>query len=809
MISRVFNNIWVLILGTCTLVNAQVQKVSGYVQDKQTNLGISGVEIYTKDEGLITRSNSTGFFEFSASSDILELIFFSYNYQVKEFQINNSNAELTIQLDPLTENLQEVEIIAQKRKVFALKRLGEFKGTSIFSGKKNEVILVGETMANLASNNSRQIYAQISGLNIFQNDDGGLQLNIGGRGLDPNRSSNFNTRQNGYDISADVLGYPESYYTPPAESLETIEIIRGAASLQYGTQFGGLVNFVTKTPTAEMPTKLMTRNTVGSNGLFTNYTSIIGSKNKLRYYSYFNFKSGNGFRDNSGFESENFFLRLIYDFNQNSNLALDVTYFTYLSQQAGGLNDTMFEQDPYQSNRSRNWFNVNWLLYNLKYQYEFSSDKTFSINFFGLNAERNAVGFRVNRVDQIDSGDQRDLIVGDFNNFGIESKFLSNYKLLNTQSIFVIGTKLYKSKNTGIQGPGSNNSDADFGLYDTLYPNYANQSNYSFPNLNLALFGENIFKINDKLSITPGFRLEYIKTESDGQYDKIVLDAAQNVIQSDTFYEQRKNERSFLLLGTGISYKPSQTIEFYSNWSQNYRSVTFADISTINPAYAIDPNIEDESGYTFDIGARGLIKDFINFDVNGFYLSYNNKIGFIQRVFDDGNLKALRTNTGNAIIYGIESLVDFNLTQPLSLSKAYRFNLFLNTSLIRSEYTTSSEAGIEGNAVEYVPELNFKTGLKFGYNNFSSYIQYSFLSNQFSDASNAINSNLSGVIGQIPSYGILDVSTSFKFNRFKIETGINNILDNAYFTRRATGYPGPGIIPSPPQNYYLTLQYKF
>ena len=28
----------------------------------------------------------------------------------------------------------------------------------------------------------------------------GLQLNIGGRGLDPNRTSNFNTRQNGYDI---------------------------------------------------------------------------------------------------------------------------------------------------------------------------------------------------------------------------------------------------------------------------------------------------------------------------------------------------------------------------------------------------------------------------------------------------------------------------------------------------------------------------------------------------------------------------------------------------------------------------------
>ena len=66
--------------------------------------------------------------------------------------------------------------------------------------------------------------------------------------IDPNRTSNFNTRQNGYDISADVLGYPESYYTPASEALSEIQIVRGAASLQYGTQFGGLVNFKMKAP---------------------------------------------------------------------------------------------------------------------------------------------------------------------------------------------------------------------------------------------------------------------------------------------------------------------------------------------------------------------------------------------------------------------------------------------------------------------------------------------------------------------------------------------------------------------------------
>ena len=54
----------------------------------------------------------------------------------------------------------------------------------------------------------------------------------------------------------------------------------------------------------------------------------------------------------------------------------------------------------------------------------------------------------------------------------------------------------------------------------------------------------------------------------------------------------------------------------------------------------------------------------------------------------------------------------------------------------------------------------------------------------------------------------MDVALSYTYKRFKLETGINNVLDETYFTRRATGYPGPGIIPSAPRNFYATLQIK-
>src|SRR6202012_3520904 len=127
---------------------------------------------------------------------------------------------------------------------FVSTRLKDVDGTGIYAGKKSEGGIIKDINANTATNNSRQIYSKVAGLNICENAGGaGIQLAIGGRGLDPNRVSNFNTRQNGYDIAADALGYPESYYTPPAEAMERIEIVRGARSLQYGTQFGGILNF--------------------------------------------------------------------------------------------------------------------------------------------------------------------------------------------------------------------------------------------------------------------------------------------------------------------------------------------------------------------------------------------------------------------------------------------------------------------------------------------------------------------------------------------------------------------------------------
>ena len=801
-----------LLLFLLLTLNAFSQSSINGVVTSSNGTKLAYVEVFNKTLSIKTSTNSNGEFSINIEENKQnELAFYKENYGIFERTVTSGENNLEIVLENIN-SLSEVVINKQLDKISALNKLRDIEETAIYAGKKSEVISVEKLTANKAVNNTRQIFAQVVGLTINEGADGGLQLNIGGRGLNPNRTSNFNTRQNGYDISADVLGYPESYYATPTEALEEIQVVRGAASLQYGTQFGGLVNFKLKSP-VKKPFELVTRNTIGSYNLYTNFSSISGTNGKFSYYSFFNFKQGDGFRPNSEFNSKNYFANLNYQFTDKTSLHFDYTYFTYLTKQAGGLTDEMFEEDPQQSNRARNWFAVDWNLFALRLKHKFSHNADFSLQLFGLDASRETVGYRTNRVETADvDGAARDVISGDFINWGAEARYLQRYKMNGYTNAFLIGAKYYQSRNTGIQGPGSSGSGPDFNIADDEFPFHPSQSSYVFPNINFSLFGENIFKVSPKFSITPGFRFEKIRTQAKGSYRRINTDLAGNVILDQTIEENNIKDRNFILLGVGLSYKPKNNVEFYGNLSQNYRSVTFNDIRTVNSNQRIAEDITDEKGYTSDIGFRGRINDKLSFDSSVYALYYDDKIGD-YRTSQGLIYLAIRDNVGTSVTYGFETMLDWSLSRTFfKENENFTWNLFTNTAFTKSRYLESHITGIKGKEVEFVPFVNLKTGTGIGYKNFMSSIQLTYVSSQFTDAQNSYigeNDISDGITGQIPAYYVADFSASYKWRKFRLEAGITNFTNNSYFTRRAAGYPGPGIIPSDNRSFYATLEFKF
>lgn len=798
-------------IGITNISIAQTGIIEGVVLDNQ-NKPIIGATVTLENTDFGTSTDVNGKYILK-NIPYGEYAIISYAYgktlENRPITIDQPKSNISFVLNDLITDLDPVEIHHTREKTFGITKLKAVDGFGIYEGKKTEVVDLKNITGNTSTNNPRQVYGKITGLNIWESDGAGLQLGIGGRGLSPNRTANFNVRQNGYDISADALGYPESYYTPPIEALDRIEIVRGAASLQYGTQFGGMVNFRFKEGPKDKKIEFTTRQTGGSWLFYNSFNSIGGTilNGKFNYYAYVQYKRGDGYRENSGFNYFNAYGSIKYDVNKKLQLKLDYTKMNYLAQQPGGLTDKNFENDIQQSFRARNWFKVDWNLMAFSSTYQINKRSKINSRTFGLIAQRQSLG-NLERINVADLGQNRTLISGDFNNIGNETRYIHNYNLFKQKQVFLTGFRLYHGITTTMQGEANDKSGPDFNY---LNPNNLENSEYAFPNKNYSLFAEHIFQFNSKLSLTPGIRHEYIETNTEGYYKQRVFDGAGNIIVENRIDEESNRNRQFTIFGLGASYKLNSIIEFYGNFSQNYKAINFSDLRVVNPNFVVDENIQDETGYSADLGIRGQYKLLFSYEITGFLLKYNGKIGQVLRsdqapLYNDYRF---RGNISDARNYGVEAFVELNILKALKkkTNPKFKWTVYTNFAYVNAKYINTEDESIKNKNVEMVPPIILRTGTAAKYKSFKASIQYNYIQEHFSDATNAIRT-ATAVEGIIPSYDVMDLSVSYEWTKITLEGSINNLLNEKYFTRRAEAYPGPGILPSDARSFFLTFQYK-
>jgi Fe(3+) dicitrate transport protein len=119
------------------------------------------------------------------------------------------------------------------------------------------------------------------------------------------------------------------------------------------------------------------------------------------------------------------------------------------------------------------------------------------------------------------------------------------------------------------------------------------------------------------------------------------------------------------------------------------------------------------------------------------------------------------------------------------------------------------ETNIKNNRVENAPRNIYRTGLTYSKKKLTATVQYSYVSEAYSDANNTKTPTANGVNGLIPSYSVVDMSGTYKFSeQFFVKAGVNNLFNEKYFTRRAGGYPGPGVLSAEPRNFFTTIGVK-
>ncbi len=699
-----------------------------------------------------------------------------------------------------TKRLKEVTIKTWQRN--DINRLPDEQNGFLNTGKKNEVITLAATNANIALKTGRQLFAKIPGVFVYDMDGSGNQLNIATRGLDPHRSWEYNIRQNGTIINSDMYGYPASHYSAPIESFEKIEMVRGTGSLQYGAQFGGMINYITKRPDTAKAIGFESINTAGSFGLLSSYNAISGTIKKFSYTAYYYKRHADGYRKNSQSDATAQFVQLNYHFSNAVSLKAEFGRSKYQYHIPGPLNDSMFNANPEMSTRSRNYFSPDIYIPSLTFNWRLSAQTKINITASGVFGNRSSVMLDAfaNVPDTINIATgtykNRQVDIDNFNSRTAELRLLHTYKFGKIQGKLATGL-VYMNNDLHRRQLGKGTTGTDYDLTLTE-PGFVRDVH--FKTGNIALFAENVLQLNARWTVSPGLRFENGNSKMSGVIKYYTVNALPNTIR-----------HSFLLAGISTQYLLDKENTLYGGISQSYRPVIFKDIIPASTYEQVDKNLKDAYGYNIELGVRGKLSSRLQYDISYFNMLYKNRLGTVVLQDNQGQPYTYKTNIGNSRTAGVELFVQYKF--PLT-NKLFA-GLFTSTSYMNARYISgqvtdgTKNQSIAGNKVEAVPQWISRNGLDILYKGFSSTIQYSYTASSFSDALNTVTAPASGAKGFTPAYSIWDFNASLRANSiFTIRAGINNIFDKKYFTKRPTFYPGPGIWPSDGRNVYVTVGIK-
>ena len=697
-------------------------------------------------------------------------------------------------------NLKEVQVREQQFK-FNIQSLPATKGTFLYGGKKTEVINVQGLDANIAEKTPRQIFAKVPGVFVYDMDGSGNQINISTRGLDPHRGWEFNIRKDGVLTNSDIYGYPASHYSMPMEAIQNIELVRGTGSLQYGSQFGGMLNYVAKQGDSTRVFDFESTNSVGSFGLLSTYNAVGGQVGKVNYYVYYNKRVSNGYRDNSRSDYDAFSAQITYKPSQTISIKADLSRSKYVFQLAGQQTDAMFAANPRASIRARNFYSPDIYVPSVSLNWSMGNCTKLSWVASAVLGSRNSVMFdkTADLIDKIDPVTlqyaNRQVDIDNYHSYTSELRVLHEYSIGKLPSILVGGVQLMNNDLHRRQiGKGSTGSDFDL----SITGNWGRDLH--FKTNNIAIFVENRIYLKQKLAVSPGLRIESGESVMSGMI---------------SYYEASKFPDAiphrFPLFGLNADYQLSKTQNLYAGFSQAYRPVIFKDIIPASIYEKSSDNLKDASGYNFDAGYKGNFEK-LRFELTYFQLLYKNRLGTLAQTNENGVFQILRSNIGDSFTKGLEMFAEYYVR----INEKANFSIFSSTSLMEAKYlkaeirSAEKNINIEGNFVESTPQVISRNGLTFRFRKLSVTSLFSYTAKSYADALNTLKPTTNGSVGLVPSYGILDFNTTYRISsKFLLKFNLNNATDKQYFTKRPQFYPGPGIWASDGRGFYLTVSTRF
>ena len=196
---------------------------------------------------------------------------------------------------------------------------------------------------------SSEALRKVTGVNARDEEGFGLRPNIGIRGLNPTRSTKVLLLEDGIPFTYAPYGDNASYYHPPIERFESIEVLKGSGQILYGpVTVGGVINYITPAPPLEPSGYISIMG--GNRDYFNGHLNYGGTWRGTGLLFDYTRKQGEGARDDQRTGLNDFNFKSVTTFGSRQALTIKANYYGERSNITySGLREDEYRTDPRQS----------------------------------------------------------------------------------------------------------------------------------------------------------------------------------------------------------------------------------------------------------------------------------------------------------------------------------------------------------------------------------------------------------------------------------------------------------------------------
>lgn len=665
-------------------------------------------------------------------------------------------------------------------------------------------IIDAKTLEDSRPFTSSEALRKVTGINARDEEGFGLRPNIGIRGLNPTRSSKVLLLEDGIPLTYAPYGDNSSYYHPPIDRFESVEILKGSGQISYGpSTVGGVINFITPAPPVKPSGYLAL--TGGNRDYFNGHINYGGTWGDTGLLFDYTRKQGELARRDQRSGLNDFNFKSVTTFGSRQALTFKANYYGERSNITySGLREAEYLADPRQSIFRNDHFSGNRYGASATHSFVINSNLLMTTNAYGSIFQRDwwrqssNSGERPNRLNTLAGGDPDCLGMADLNTTcgnqgrlrryyvrGVETRLRATHRLFGISNETDFGGRIHFETQERQQQNGDLPTSRNGVLVES---NRRRNSAYSAFVQNRFLFGD--------LTITPGLRVEHIKFERT------------NRLANNGSGVTGRSELTQLIPGLGLSYHVARDTTIFAGLHRGFAPPRTEDIIT-NAGGSID--LDPELSWNYELGVRTRPRAGLSLEATLFRMDYENQIIAASLA---GGVGSALTNGGETLHQGVElsgrvdSGVIFKSPHNFYFRAAYTY--LRDAEFTGTRFSNVSGFGnvsINGNRLPYAPEHMLNTS--FGYSNPSgldAFLEAVHLSSQFGDDLNTIVPTPDGQRGLIPGYTTWNATGNYRVERMHttLFVTVKNLFDSTYIVDRSRG-----ILPGSPRLLQAGFKWRF